>query len=163
MMDDEFDIPSEEMDDEDDDLLDGEEVERDSAFDTSEDENAPGADDMEVDEENEILPPPHLRPNAMAEDEEEGEDGQITTNLMSDLAAAEFSLPAVTRARAKLEGEAGGDDEEEAVDFIEGKTSLRDVEARMKWLVGILTGRDKEEGLTPAGIDGPEFKGLKGL
>jgi len=138
-------------------------LEHDSAFDTSEDEAAEGADDEDVDMDDD-LPPPHMRPNAglaLGEDEDEI-DGQITTNLMTDITASEFSLPAVTKLRAKTAEDGDeADDDDEQFDELEGRTSLRDVETRMRWLVGVLAGKDKDE--DGEVIPGQEFRGIKGL
>lgn len=59
-------------------------------------------------------------------DDEDEEGGQITTNLEDDLDDEGFTLPAV-------DGEG---------DEIEHGTSLKDVDARMRWLVGVCCGGD---------------------
>lgn len=153
---DEFDVSG---DEDEEDLVGG--LEHDSAFDTSEDEAADGNDaDVDVDMQDEL--PPHLRPNPALElDSDEDLDGQITTNLMGDITASEFSLPAVTKSRAKTAEDAEEDDDDEQFDELEGRTSLRDVEARMRWLVGILGGKEKDEDGDV--IPGGEFRGIKGL
>lgn len=56
--------------------------------------------------------------------EEEDEDGAITTNLEDDLEDEGYTLPAVD-----------GEEEE-----FEHGTSLKDVEGRMRWLVGVCCG-----------------------
>jgi hypothetical protein len=158
---DEFDM----SEDEDDELAGG--LEHDSAFDTSEDEkdDADGDDNEDEDMEADDEVPPHLRPNpSMAIDDDEDLDGQITTNLMGDITASEFTLPAVTKSRAKTAEDVDNgedDDEEEQFDELEGRTSLRDVEARMRWLVGVLGGKEKDE--DGEVIPGQEFRGIKGL
>ncbi len=100
----------------------------DSAFDS--DEEADGDVDMEGGGV-----PPHLRPNGRASDAglDEDEDGAITTNLADDLTNDGFTLPAVDAAA----GEA---------DEVEEGVSLKDVEARMRWLVGVLTPREDTAG-----------------
>jgi ribosomal RNA methyltransferase Nop2 len=156
------------MSDDDDEEDLGGELEHDSAFDTS-DDDAEGLDgdkddeDVEMDESDEL--PPHLRPNAgiALDSDDEGVDGQITTNLMQDITASDFTLPAVTKIRAKTAADPnlGESDDEDEVDEIEGRTSLRDVESRMRWLVGVLGGKEKDE--DGGVIAGGKFRGLKGL
>lgn len=112
-------IPDDEDELGDDDVLDedtDEDLEEDSAF-ASSDEG-----DMEVDEANDPRTA-HLRPNPIPD-----EDGAITTNLEDDLANEGFTLPAV---------ETGGE-----VEDLEHGTSLREIEARMRWLVGVCAGKD---------------------
>lgn len=139
-------------------------LEHDSAFDTSDEEGGDkaGEEDEEEDVDMDDELPPHLRPNAALElDSDEDLDGQITTNLMGDITASEFSLPAVTKSRARTAEDAEEDDDDEQFDELEGRTSLRDVESRMRWLVGILGGKEKdEEGEV---IPGGDFRGIQGL
>jgi ribosomal RNA methyltransferase Nop2 len=127
-MGDEFDLPEGDEEDEDedeemslgvDDDEDEEEDEVDSAFASS------GEEDEEMDEDNDPRTA-HLRPNPIPEDEDE--DGAIMTNLEDDLDNEGFTLPAVER---------GGEEEE-----FEHGTSLREVENRMRWLVGVCCGKD---------------------
>ncbi|WVQ98664.1 hypothetical protein IAU59_005795 [Kwoniella sp. CBS 9459] len=78
---------------------------------------------------------------AMGEDqdgdeEDEDEDGDIQTNLEDELEET-YTLPAVDN---------GGEGE----DFEHG-TSLRDVEQRMRWLVGVCMGKDEK---TSKGVPG---------
>lgn len=101
--------------------------EEDSAFASSGDEDA----EMASGDEDEL--PPHLRPNPIPDD---GEGGDIQTNLEDDLENDGFTLPA-----------ADGED-----DYEEG-TSLRATETRMRWLTGVLAGKDEP---------GTKFKGLPG-
>ena len=77
---------------------------------------------------DETLPPPHLRPNPIPASDEE--DGAIKTNLEDDLDDEGYTLPAVDR---------GGEVEE-----FETGTSLRGVEGRMRWLVGVCMGKDEK-------------------
>ncbi|KAL7422268.1 rRNA (cytosine-C5-)-methyltransferase nop2 [Cryptotrichosporon argae] len=70
------------------------------------------------------------------EDDEDEEGGAIQTNLEDDL-EERYTLPAVER---------GGEAEEH-----EHGTSLRDVEARMRWLVGVCMGKDDK---TSRGVPG---------
>jgi ribosomal RNA methyltransferase Nop2 len=107
----------EELDDEfgvseeDEDMLeDGEGDEVDCAFASSDDGEGAGDD-----EDLEM---------ASAGDDEDEEGGQITTNIEDDLDDEGFTLPAVD-----------GDEDE-----IEHGTSLKDVDARMRWLVGVCCG-----------------------
>jgi ribosomal RNA methyltransferase Nop2 len=72
----------------------------------------------------------------MDEDEEDDdEDGDIQTNLEDDLTNEGFTLPAVD-----------GIEEEH-----EHGTSLRDVETRMRWLVGVCVGKEER---TSQGVPG---------
>ena len=107
------------MDDEFD--LDDEEMEEDSAFASSGDE--------QEDEDMEDELPPHMRPNPIPESDDEDADGLIT-NLEDDLENDGFTLPVV---------EGGGEQEEH-----EHGTSLREVEARMRWLVRVCAGKDEK-------------------
>ena len=106
-----------EFDLEDEDMSEDEEA--DSAFASSGDED--GDADMASDDE----PPPHMRPNPIPTDEE---GGPISTNLEDDLEDEGFTLPAVDR---------GGEQED-----YEAGTSLKEVESRMRWLVGVCAGKD---------------------
>lgn len=109
-----------------DDDEDDEEAAHDSAFDTDEEDAQDGGDlddDMGMDGEG-----------LDGADEDDG----IQTNMADDLTDEGFTLPAV---------DAGGDEE-----AIEDPASLREVEARMRWLVGILSPKDDK---TP-------FKGAPG-
>jgi len=115
-MDDEFDIGSED----DDEMLDDEDDEVDSAFASSNE----GDDDEEMEDDD--LPPPHLRPNPIPVDDEDG----LITNLEDDLENDGFTLPVV---------EGGGEQEEH-----EHGTSLRQTEARMRWLVRVCAGKDEK-------------------
>ncbi|WWD15849.1 hypothetical protein CI109_100273 [Kwoniella shandongensis] len=65
--------------------------------------------------------------DAQEDSDDEDEDGDIQTNLEDDLEDT-FTLPAVDN---------GGDEEEH-----EHGTSLREVEQRMRWLVGVLGSKD---------------------
>ena len=112
-MDDEFDIGSED----DDEMLEDDEV--DSAFASS---NEGEDEEMEDDD----LPPPHLRPNPIPTEDEDG----LITNLEDDLENDGFTLPVV---------EGGGEQEEH-----EHGTSLRHTEARMRWLVRVCAGKDEK-------------------
>ncbi|WWC61200.1 uncharacterized protein I303_103780 [Kwoniella dejecticola CBS 10117] len=113
---DEFNIGSDDemLDDEfdEDEDEDDEDEEVDSAFASDEDEDAEMADEA-------------------AEKEQDGDDDDeadgIQTNLEDDLEET-YTLPAVDR---------GGEEEE-----IEHGTSLRDVEQRMRWLVGVCLSKD---------------------
>lgn len=67
--------------------------------------------------------------------DEEDEDGDIQTNLEDDLTNEGFTLPAVD-----------GEEEE-----YEHGTSLRDVESRMRWLVGVCVGKEER---TSKGVPG---------
>jgi ribosomal RNA methyltransferase Nop2 len=107
---------------------DEEEEAEDDGFESSNE----GDVDMEGAEDDDEELPPHRRPNARLADLQ-GEDDDITTNLVDDLTNDGFTLPAVDHA---LEG---GEEEEEGV-------SLREVEARMRWLVEVLTPREDGEG-----------------
>lgn len=72
----------------------------------------------------------------MDEDEEdEDEDGDIQTNLEDDLTNEGFTLPAV----------------DGIVEEHEHGTSLRDVETRMRWLVGVCVGKEER---TSQGVPG---------
>lgn len=153
-------------DDEDEFDLSGDEagLQHDSAFDTTDDEEQQEDEDDEMDlgDDDDQVVPPHLRPNpSLEQDGDELDDGQITTNLMGDITASEFSLPAVTKSRAKTAEDGDEDDDEEEFDELEGRTSLRDVEARMRWLVGILGGKEKDEDGDV--VQGGEFRGIPGL
>lgn len=108
--------------DDEDEEEDDEEDEVDSAFASSDE------DEMEVDETNDPRTA-HLRLNPQPEGSED-EDGAITTNLEDDLTNEGFTLPAV---------ESGG----EVEDFEHG-TSLREIENRMRWLVGVCAGKDEK-------------------
>ncbi|KAK6902852.1 hypothetical protein I203_108112 [Kwoniella mangroviensis CBS 8507] len=101
-------------DDEDDEMLDDE-------FDEDEDEGdeEDSAFASEDDEDTEMA--------AAAEDEDEDDEDNIQTNLEDDLEET-YTLPAVDR---------GGEEEE-----LEHGTSLREVEQRMRWLVGVCLGKD---------------------
>lgn len=101
---------------------DEEEDEVDSAFASSGDE-----DEMDVDEANDPRTA-HLRLNPQPGSDDE--DGAILTNLEDDLTNEGFTLPAVDN---------GGEEE----DFEHG-TSLRDVETRMRWLVGVCMGKGEK-------------------
>jgi ribosomal RNA methyltransferase Nop2 len=126
--DDEFDLGEGEDDDDllgdedDDEMMDSDAEEEDSAFASSGDE-----DEMEVDEANDPRTA-HLRLNP--EPGSDDEDGAITTNLEDDLTNEGFTLPAVDN---------GG----EVEDFEHG-TSLREIETRMRWLVGVCAGKDEK-------------------
>ncbi|WVW83185.1 hypothetical protein I302_105203 [Kwoniella bestiolae CBS 10118] len=99
--------------DEDDEMLDNE-------FDEDDEEDAEvDSAFASEDEDTEMAP-------AAEEDEDEDEDN-IQTNLEDDLEET-YTLPAVDR---------GGEEEE-----IEHGTSLREVEQRMRWLVGVCLGKD---------------------
>lgn len=74
----------------------------------------------------------------MEVDGAEDDDEDIQTNMVDDLTDEGFTLPAV---------EAGGDE-----DQIDEKITLREVENRMRWLVGLLSPKDEKE----------PFKGLAG-
>lgn len=123
--DDELDLDEDEMDefgveaesDED------EGMEEDSAFASSDEE------DVEMDESSDPRTA-HLRLNPTEALSDDDEDGAITTNLEDDLTNEGFSLPAVDR---------GGEEE----DFEHG-TSLREVETRMRWLVGVCMGKGEK-------------------
>ena len=112
---DEFGVEEESEDEDEDDEVD-------SAFASSGDE-----DEMEVDEENDPRTA-HLRLNPQPDSDDE--DGAITTNLEDDLTNEGFTLPAVDN---------GGEAEE-----FEHGTSLRDVETRMRWLVGVGMGKGEK-------------------
>ena len=112
----EFDMAEEEMEDD-------EDNEDDSAFASSHD-----GEDIHMADEDSDLPPPHLRPNPISTSDDE--DGAITTNLEDDLEDEGYTLPAVAN-----EGEEG--------DFERG-TSLREVEGRMRWLVGVCMGKNEK-------------------
>jgi ribosomal RNA methyltransferase Nop2 len=125
--DDEFDFggeDGEDLDEDDDEMMDddSEADEVDSAF-ASSDEG-----EMDVDETNDPRTA-HLRLNPQPEGSDD-EDGAITTNLEDDLTNEGFTLPAVER---------GG----EVEDFEHG-TSLREIETRMRWLVGVCAGKDEK-------------------
>lgn len=85
----------------------------------------------------------------MEEDDEMGleagadEDDGIQTNMVDDLTDEGFTLPAV---------DAGGDGDEEN-GIVEDPASLREVEARMRWLVGLLSPKDDNKA---------PFKGVAG-
>ena len=96
---------------------DDEEDEPDSAFDSSED------GDVEMDDGDEM-------PLAVEGEGDEDEEGGITTNLEDDLENDGYTLPAVDR---------GGEFEEH-----EHGTSLREVEGRMRWLVGVCMGKGEK-------------------
>jgi ribosomal RNA methyltransferase Nop2 len=113
---DEFGVEEESEDDDEDEV--------DSAFASSGDE-----DEMEVDEDNDPRTA-HLRPNPRPGSDDEDEDGAITTNLEDDLTNEGYTLPAVDN---------GGEVEE-----FEHGTSLRDVEQRMRWLVGVCMGKGEK-------------------
>ena len=98
------------------------EDEVDSAFASSDDEGG-----MDVDESNDPRTA-HLRLNPQPDSDDE--DGAITTNLEDDLTNEGYTLPAVDN---------GGEEE----DFEHG-TSLRDVELRMRWLVGVCMGKGEK-------------------
>lgn len=132
--DDEFDFGGEDEDDlldeDDDEMMDSDDAEEvDSAFASSDE------DDMEVDEANDPRTA-HLRLNPQPEGSDD-EDGAITTNLEDDLTNEGFTLPAVDN---------GG----EVEDFEHG-TSLREIETRMRWLVGVCAGKDEK---LSAGVPG---------
>ncbi|RXK40602.1 ribosomal RNA methyltransferase Nop2 [Tremella mesenterica] len=117
---DDGDFDSQEEDDFD--LVSDEEMnsDEDSAFASS------GAEeDVDMDEND--LPPPHLRPNPIPTDEE---GGPISTNLEDDLDHQGFTLPAVER---------GGEQED-----YEAGTSLKEVESRMRWLIGVCSGKQEK-------------------
>lgn len=113
---DEFDMAEEEMEED-------ENREDDSAFASSE-----NGDDIRMADEHGDLPPPHLRPNPISTTDDN--DGAITTNLEDDLEDEGYTLPAVA---------SGGEEGE----FEEG-TSLREVEGRMRWLVGVCMGKNEK-------------------
>lgn len=115
-----------EFDLEDEDMSEDEEA--DSAFASSGDED----EDAEMASDDEL--PPHMRPNPIPTDEE---GGPISTNLEDDLEDEGFSLPAVDR---------GGEQED-----YEAGTSLKEVESRMRWLVGVCAGKDDK---TSKGLPG---------
>ena len=119
------DMMDDEFDLEDEEDMDNDEV--DSAFASSNEDG-----DVAMDDD---LPPPHLRPNPIPGSDDEG--GAITTNLEDDLDNDGFTLPAVDR---------GGEEEE-----VEHGTSLRGVETRMRWLVGVCSAKDEK---TSKGIPG---------
>jgi ribosomal RNA methyltransferase Nop2 len=121
-MDDEFDLSGGEKGDEDEEMGFGEsdDEEVDSAFASS------GEEDAEMDENNDPRTA-HLRPNPVPADGDD-EDGAIMTNLEDDLENEGYTLPAVDR---------GGEEEEH-----EHGTSLREVEGRMRWLVGVCCGKE---------------------
>ncbi|KAK4688237.1 25S rRNA (cytosine2870-C5)-methyltransferase, partial [Tremellales sp. Uapishka_1] len=121
--DDEFDLGDEDMSGD-----DGEEDE-DSAF-ASSNEDGDGDVDMENDPKT-----AHLRQNPIPDDGDS--DAEFTTNLEDDLENDGFTLPVV---------ENGGEGEEH-----EQGTSLREVEQRMRWLVGVVSGKDEQ---TSKGIPG---------
>ncbi|ORX39811.1 NOL1/NOP2/sun family-domain-containing protein [Kockovaella imperatae] len=119
---DEDDMPEDEFDLGED---DEEEEEEDSAFASSDDGED---DDIDMADEDERV--------AIGDDEDEDEEGRdgITTNLEDDIENEGFTLPAVDR---------GGEYED-----VEHGTSLRDVEARMRWLVGVCMGKgEKAQGV----------------
>ena len=102
------------------DVEDDEEDEEDSAFDSSDE----GDGDVDMDDEERA---------PLVDEEDEGDEG-IKTNLEDDIENEDFTLPAVDR---------GGEYEE-----VEHGTSLRDVESRMRWLVGVCMGKgDKVQGV----------------
>lgn len=114
---DEFDVDKEEMSEDD------EAEEEDSAFASSNEDI-----DVKMVDGDDDLPPPHLRPNPTLTSEDE--DGAITTNLEDDLENEGYTLPAV-------DGDGGAED-------FEAGTSLREVEGRMRWLVGVCMGKDEK-------------------
>jgi len=116
---DDFGVDEEEMDDDEDD----EDGEADSAFASSNED-----EDVAMADVGDDPLPPHLRPNPIPRSDDE--DGAITTNLEDDLENEGYTLPAVDR---------GG----EVEDFETG-TSLREVEGRMRWLVGVCMGKDEK-------------------
>lgn len=116
---DEFGVEEEEIDED--------EEEEDSAFASSNEDVDVEMADAEDDKDD--PPPPHLRPDPIPTSGDD-EDGAITTNLEDDLENEGYTLPAVER---------GGEPEE-----FENGTSLRDVEERMRWLVGICMGKDEK-------------------
>lgn len=112
----------------------------DEAPEMSEDEEMDDEFDMEDDEDDEEMGDEIDSAFASSDDgqdldvdmdgEMEGdseEDGDIQTNLEDDLTNEGFTLPAVD-----------GEEEE-----YEQGTSLRDVELRMRWLVGVCVGKDE--------------------
>ena len=111
---------ADEFDLEDDEMV--EEDDEDSAFASSQEDG-----DAEMPSDTD-LPPPHLRPNPIPTSDDE--DGMITTNLEDDLENDGYTLPAVDG-----EGEVGE---------LESGTSLREVESRMRWLVGVCVGKDEK-------------------
>lgn len=121
---DEFDIE----DDDDEDMEDGEE--EDSAF-ASDNEEGSGDEDEEM-ADDEIAP--HLRQNPAHDSDEE--DAAIATNMEDDL-EEDYTLPAVDR---------GGEQEEQ-----EHGVSLKDVESRMRWLVGVCMNKGEK---TSKGVAG---------
>lgn len=106
------------------DVSEEDEEANDSAFDSSEDEDAEMAD---ADPENDPRTA-HLRQNPIPPSDDE--DAEFTTNLEDDLENDGYTLPAV---------ESGGQVEE-----FERGTSLREVEGRMRWLVGVCMGKDEK-------------------
>jgi ribosomal RNA methyltransferase Nop2 len=112
----------EEMDDEFDmGSEDDEEMEEDDEVDSAFASSNEGEDEGDVDMDDDM--------------EDEDEDGDIQTNLEDDLTNEGFTLPAVD-----------GIEEEH-----EHGTSLRDVETRMRWLVGVCVGKEER---TSKGVPG---------
>lgn len=120
---DEFGVEGESEDEDEDDEVD-------SAFASSDE-----GEDVEMDEETDPRLA-HVRLNKKVgelgddDDDEDEEGGEIMTNLEDDLTNEGFTLPAVDN---------GGEEE----DFEHG-TSLRDVENRMRWLVGVCMGKGEK-------------------
>lgn len=81
--------------------------------------------------------------------EGDSEDGDIQTNLEDDLTNEGFTLPAVD-----------GEEEE-----YEQGTSLRDVETRMRWLVGVCVGKDERssEGIPGRYVLGRSYTRLRNV
>ncbi len=117
---DECDVDEEELEEDED---EEDEDEADSAFVSSNEDQ-----DAEMADGDYDLPPPHLRPNPIPTSDDE--DGAITTNLEEDLDNEGYTLPVVDR---------GGEAEE-----FERGTSLREVEGRMRWLVGVCMGKEEK-------------------
>ena len=69
-------------------------------------------------------------PESLADADDEDVDGGITTNMEDDLENEGYTLPVV---------DAGGEQEEH-----EHGTSLREVEARLRWLVGVCMGKGEK-------------------
>ncbi|OCF41208.1 ribosomal RNA methyltransferase Nop2 [Kwoniella heveanensis CBS 569] len=108
----------------------------------SDDDDMLDDDDEDRDEEDSAFASSGDEDEAMVgedDDDEkgiEGEDGDIQTNLEDELEET-YTLPAVDN---------GGEGEE-----FEHGTSLRDVEQRMRWLVGVCMGKDEK---TSKGVPG---------